>query len=72
MTDKRIKGVLDRLEKLKRDKQNWLETYQRVGEYVRTLKQDFNGVRPQGEILTTQVFDDTAPNAAHLTASSLK
>lgn len=63
--------VIDRYRRLERDKQPWYNTYQLIGEYVMTRKQNFTETHTQGEILTDQLSDSTAGKANHLMASSL-
>lgn len=72
MAAKDVKRVLERYKKLKAKKQVWLETWQLIGEYVRFLKQDFNGDPGQGSLLTGAIFDGTAPQANAKLASSMQ
>lgn len=67
----RAQAILHRFKELETEKQPWLPTWQLIGEYVMTRKQNFNSQVTQGEFLTGQIFDSTAANANHLMASSL-
>lgn len=69
-TDK-VRKILDRYKKMKADKQPFINLYRLIGKYVMTRKQNFDGDRAQGEILTAQVFDGTAGRCVQLAASSL-
>lgn len=67
----KVERVLERHRKLKDLRQPWLNTWQLVGEYVMTRKQDFVNTVMPGELLTGKIFDSTAPNANHLMTSLL-
>lgn len=67
----REQKILDRHRKLKVEKDPWLYTWQLVGEYVMTRKQEFTGKLSPGQFLTGKIFDGTAESANHLLASSL-
>lgn len=71
LEDDQVSRVQERLKKLEQAKQPWLIPWQRIGEFVRTRKQDFTTPVVQASFLTGKIFDSTAPNAAHLMASSL-
>lgn len=67
----RARRILDRHKDMKTEKSLWNNLYQLMGEYIMTRKQHFTNEGVQGEIQTDHLFDDTAPNANHLMASSL-
>lgn len=67
----KVRRVLERHQRLKEEKEPWLNTYRLVGEYVMSRKQNFNQELQQGQILTGQIFDGTAPRANQLMAASL-
>lgn len=67
----KVDRILKRYEQLKRDKEPWIPSYELIGEYVMTRKQSFYADVTPGQFLTGQIFDDTAPYANHLLASSL-
>lgn len=63
--------VYERFMAAEREKQPWLNTYQRVGEYVMSRKQSFTVQQPQAAIFNEELFDDTAQESNHKMASSL-
>ncbi len=65
------KKFLDQYEKLKTDKANWNNSWQLVGRYIHTRKQDFTGKKPKGAFLDTEIFDTTAITARNRSASAL-
>lgn len=67
----KVRLVLERHKKLIAEKQPFINLYRLIGKYVMTRKQNFDGGRAQGEILTAQVFDGTAGRCVQLAASSL-
>jgi hypothetical protein len=69
--EERVQKVLERHRQLKTLKVPWLYTYQLIGEFVMTRKQDFTIHITPGMFLTGKIFDSTAPNANHLMASAL-
>lgn len=68
---RRARCIIERLSVMKTEKQNWLNLYQLCAEYVMQRKQGFTAKKQQGEKLTDHVFDDTAPSANALMASTL-
>lgn len=74
MVDKpshRARAILERFKTMKTEKQPWHRLYQYCGEYVMTRKQNFEGKRAQADILTDNIYDDTAPKANRRMAASL-
>lgn len=67
----KVARILDRHKKLKTEKEPWINTYRLIGEFVMSRKQNFNQEMQQGQILTGQIFDGTAPRANQLMAASL-
>lgn len=63
--------VLEKHNKMKAAKANWLPLYQRVAKYVFSRKADFTNTVSPGEFLNADVYDNTAANANHLMASTL-
>lgn len=68
----RVRKILERHKKLKIKRDPWLGTWQLIGEMVRTLKQDFQGDPGQGQFLTGQIFDGTAPKSNAKMASCMQ
>lgn len=68
---RRARHIIDRLAKMKLEKANWNNLYETCAEYVMMRKIGFNGQYPQAHVQTSQVFDDTAPNANTLMAAAL-
>jgi hypothetical protein len=58
-------------DRIKAARSNWNLLYQICGEYVHMMKQNFTGVKSDGEFLVNKVFDSTAPFAASSAASIL-
>lgn len=69
--ESKVARIVSRHKKLKAEKEPWLNTYRLIGEYVMSRKQNFNQELQQGQILTGQIFDGTAPRANQLMAASL-
>jgi hypothetical protein len=69
--EERIDKIIYRHRQLQTLKIPWLYTYQLIGEYVMTRKQDFTIHIMPGMFLTGKIFDSTAPNANHFMASAL-
>lgn len=69
-TDK-VEKVLNRYNSLKAMKAPWLYTYQLLGEFIMTRKQDFTMSVPPGQFLTGKIFDSTAPMSNHKMAAGL-
>lgn len=67
----RARRILDRFKDMKTEKNLWNTLYELMGQYIMTRKQHFQSEGTPGEIQTDHLFDDTAPNANHLMASSL-
>jgi hypothetical protein len=67
----RAEKVLERHRALKAMKAPWLYTYQLLGEFIMTRKQDFTVHITPGMFLTGKIFDSTAPMANHFMASAL-
>lgn len=67
----KVSRILERHKKLKAEKEPWINTYRLIGEFVMSRKQNFNQEMQQGQILTGQIFDGTAPRANQLMAASL-
>lgn len=67
----KVRCAIDRLKQLKTKREAWNPLYQLLGEYVHTRKQDFNGEQTNGEFLTREIFDSTAPKANKTMASTL-
>jgi hypothetical protein len=63
--------ILEKHNKMKAAKANWLPMYQRVAKYVFSRKADFTNTVAPGEFLNADVYDNTAANANHLMASTL-
>lgn len=67
----RVNHILDRHEKMIQEKQTWMYTYQLVGKYVMTRKQNFMSTPTPGSLLNGSLFDNTAPTANHLMSAAL-
>jgi hypothetical protein len=67
----RARKILDRFKSMKAEKQPWLNLWQLCAEYVMHRKQGFTTIRAQAQIQTEHIFDDTAPKANTLMASSI-
>lgn len=65
------KNIKERYKAMQTEKSFWLESFQLIGEYVGTRKQDFTAVHSPGKFLTGSLNDSTAATAAHLLSSSL-
>lgn len=63
--------TLKRHKELKRIKQPWLDQYQLLGEYINTLKQDFQQTHEAGEFLNRELFNSKGQKAAKVAASSI-
>lgn len=63
--------VISRNGQLKANKVPYLDQFQRVGEFVHTRKQEFENTHPEGDFLTDELFDGSAPKAAKTAASSI-
>jgi len=69
--ESKVQRIVSRHKKLKAEKEPWINTYRLIGEFVMSRKQNFNQELQQGQILTGQIFDGTAPRANQLMAASL-
>src|ERR1700678_1825827 len=67
----RVEKVLERHRALKAIKAPWMYTYQLLGEFIMTRKQDFTIHITPGMFLTGKIFDSIAPMANHFFASAL-
>ena len=67
----RAMKVLERHRSLKAMKAPWLYTYQLLGQFIMTRKQDFTVHITPGMFLTGKIFDSTGPMANHFMASAL-
>lgn len=67
----KVQKELKENETLKRERSNWLNQWQIVGEYISQIKQDFEEQHPVGEFLNEFVFDSTGTFAAKNSASAL-
>jgi hypothetical protein len=67
----RAQSILNRHRQLKAMKAPWMYTWQLLGEFIMTRKQDFTVHITPGMFLTGKIFDSTAPMANHKMASSL-
>lgn len=63
--------ILEKNEKLGRERSNWNRHWQIIGEYVSLMKQDFETTQEPGEFLADEIFDSTAVFALHNSASAL-
>lgn len=63
--------LIERHKKMVSERQPWLSQWQTIGKYVMIRKQNFTSKPTPGQFLTADVFDGTAPAAAHLCASTL-
>lgn len=71
MAMRRARHILGRYKRMKSEKQPWLSLYQLCAEYIMSRKQAFTSEPVQADLLTEHIFDDTAPNANSLMASTL-
>lgn len=69
-TDK-VSCAIQRGKQLKKKREPWNPLYQLLGEYIHTRRQNFQGEQANGEFLTKEIFDSTAPKANKTMASSL-
>ena len=67
----KIDKIRARYEQLLNKKQVWLYSWQQIGQYVMTKKQNFLKKYPAGVFLTGSIFDESAPTANHLLASAV-
>lgn len=67
----RAQAIMSKHRQLLQKKAPWLYTYQLLGEFISTRKQDFTMHMTPGMFLTGKVFDSTAPMANHDMASSM-
>lgn len=65
-------SYIKRYKSLTTDKQNWNNSWDLVGRFIHTIKQDFTGVKPRGAFLNDEIFDTTAVTAAKKSSSALK
>ncbi len=70
--DPKVRKILERHKRLKTEKDPWLNTWQILSQFVRTLKQTFSTEPAQGQFLTGKIFDGTAPKANNKMASSMQ
>lgn len=66
-----IEQLLEDNDRLKRDRSNWNNQFQVLGEFISQIKQDFNTQHAPGEFLNEEVFDSTGTFAATNSASAL-
>lgn len=66
----RVQHILNRYEEYKREKRVWFPLYELIGKWVLTRKQHFQTEPIPGEMLNSQVDDDTAINALTIMAST--
>lgn len=66
-----IQEYLERYDNYKTKKANWNNSWQLVGEYIHTRKQDFTGREPEGSFLNEEIFDTTAITARKRSSSAL-
>ena len=69
--DPYVEKILQRHEKLKAEKQPWLNLYTKVGQLVMTRKQTFNSEVTDGQFLTGKVFESAPSLANQQMAASL-
>jgi len=67
----RAQAIMAKHRQLLAKKAPWLYTYQLLGEFIMTRKQDFTLHITPGMFLTGKIFDSTAPMANHDMASSM-
>jgi hypothetical protein len=67
----RAQAIMAKHRQLLAKKAPWLYTYQLIGEFIMTRKQDFTLHITPGMFLTGKIFDSTAPMANHDMASSM-
>lgn len=66
----RTQHIINRYEEYKREKIVWYPLYELIGKWVMTRKQHFQTEPIPGEMLNSQVDDDTAINALTIMAST--
>jgi hypothetical protein len=69
--EQRAQAIMAKHRQLLAKKTPWLYTYQLLGEFIMTRKQDFTLHISPGMFLTGKIFDSTAPMANHDMASSM-
>lgn len=69
--NQRAQAIMAKHRQLLAKKSPWLYTYQLLGEFIMTRKQDFTLHITPGMFLTGKIFDSTAPMANHNMASSM-
>jgi hypothetical protein len=67
----RAQAIMAKHRQLLAKKTPWLYTYQLLGQFIMTRKQDFTLHITPGMFLTGKIFDSTAPMANHDMASSM-
>lgn len=67
----KIEKALKSNERLVRERSNWLNQWQVVGEYVSQVKQDFEVTHDVGEFLNENIFDSTGTFAAKNASSAI-
>jgi hypothetical protein len=67
----RAQAIMAKHRQLMQKKAPWMYTYQLLGEFIMTRKQDFTIHITPGMFLTGKIFDSTAPMANHDMASSM-
>ena len=65
-------NILSRFNKLKAERSNWNNSWQRIAELVNTKKANFTSTQTEGEFYNTKVFDTTAQFCVKNRASTIK
>lgn len=71
MSEREAKQIIEDNSRLLKDRSNWNNQWQQVGEYISQIKQDFEVSHDVGEFLNDDIYDSTGTFAAGASAAAI-